>query len=181
MTQNPTQGAGQPEVLLLAGSPSDLDLVLTCQDTLTELGIVSGIRVLSAHRTPEEAAACATNAEKQGTRVLITFAGLSAQLGGVAAAHSRLPVIAVPVVSGPFSGIDAAICSLQMPPGTPLAVVALDGAKNGALLAARILAVAKPELRDRLSRYDEKARERYAPEKIDAEIAKRRQAREKKA
>jgi len=176
MTNLPPAGADQAEVLLVCGSPSDLDLVLTCQETLTELAIASAIRGLSAHRTPDEAAACARDAEKQGVRVLISFAGLSAQLGGVCAAHSRLPVIAVPVVSGPLVGMDAAICSLQMPPGTPLAVVSLDGAKNAALLAARILALGRPDLRDRLSRYDEKARERYAPEKIEAEIAKRRKA-----
>lgn len=168
----------RPLVLLMAGSTSDLDVVLTCQETLEALGIPSAIRVLSAHRTPDEAASCARDAEKHGVEVLITFAGLAAHLGGVAAAHSRLPVIAVPVASGPLRGVEAALASLQMPPGTPLAAVAIDGARNAGLLAGRILSLARPELRDRMSQLAERDRERYAPERVEAEIARRRQARE---
>ena len=162
------------EVLLLAGSPSDLDLVLSCEAVLTELGITSKIRVLSAHRTPDLCAETARNAEKEGFSLLITFAGLAAHLGGVATAHTRLPVIQVPVASGPLTGVDAALASLQMPPGAPLAVVGIDAARNAGLLAARILALVRPELRDKLTRADERARQRYAPEAIEREIAERR-------
>jgi 5-(carboxyamino)imidazole ribonucleotide mutase len=162
------------EVLLLAGSPSDLDLVLTCEAALGELDITSQIRVLSAHRTPDLCADLARDAEKQGFSLIITFAGLAAHLGGVATAHTRLPVIQVPVASGPLTGIDAALASLQMPPGAPLAVVGIDAARNAALLAGRMLALVRPELRDALTRADEKARLRYAPETIEREIAERR-------
>ncbi len=166
-----------PQVLLLAGSPSDLDLVLTAQETLDELGIPSSIRIVSAHRTPELAAQCASNAEKDGFRVLIAFAGLAAHLAGATAAHTRLPVIAVPCAVGPLKGVEAALASIQMPPGTPVATVAIDGATNGALMAARILGVAHPEIRERLSERAARDRERYAPERIEAAIRERVQAR----
>jgi 5-(carboxyamino)imidazole ribonucleotide mutase len=168
-----------PPVLLLAGSPSDLDLVLTCQETLESLEIGSEIRVQSAHRTPDLVADSTRNAEKEGFSVIVAFAGMAAHLAGVAAAHTRLPVIAVPVRSGALQGIDAALASLQMPPGTPVATVAVDGARNAALLAARILGVGDPAIRDRLSRLIERDRERYAPERIEAEIARRKQERKR--
>jgi 5-(carboxyamino)imidazole ribonucleotide mutase len=169
--------AASPRVLLIAGSPSDLDLVLDCEEALAELGIPSEIRVLSAHRTPDEAAACARGAEAAGFGAIIAFAGMAAHLAGVSAAHTLLPVIAVPIASGALGGIDAAIASLQMPPGTPVAAVAIDGARNGALLAARILAVSDPALRERLRDRSLRDRARYAPERIATEIEKRRQAR----
>ena len=168
-----------PVVLLLAGSPSDLDLVLSAQETLEELAIPSTIRVLSAHRTPDETADCVRNAEKDGFRVVVAFAGMSAALSGVAADHTLLPVIAVPLAVGPLSGVDAALASLQMPPGTPVATVALDGARNAALLCARILGIAHPDTRERLAALAARDRERYAPEAIDAEIERRRRARAK--
>lgn len=165
-----------PAVLLLAGSPSDLELVLQCQETLDELEIRSHIRVQSAHRTPDAVADTARNAEKEGFSVVVAFAGMAAHLAGVAAAHTRLPVIGVPVSSGPLGGVDAALSSLQMPPGTPVAAVAVDGARNAALLAARILGVGDAGIRDRLSRLSERDRERYAPERIEAEITRLKQA-----
>jgi len=168
----------QPVVLLLAGSASDLDLVLECQETLDGLGLPNTIRVVSAHRTPELAADCASRAEEEGFQVLIAFAGLAAQLAGMTAAHTRLPVIGVPRAVGPLQGIDAVLACLQMPPGTPVGVVAIDGARNAALLAARILGVAHPEVRDRLSELAERDRARYAPEKIEAEIKQRAHARQ---
>ncbi len=166
-------------VLLMAGSPSDLDLVLTSQETLDQLHIRSEIRVLSAHRTPDEVAKVARGAADAGFDVIVAFAGLAAHLAGVIAAHTLLPVIAVPVASGALGGVDAALASLQMPPGTPVAAVAIDGARNGALLAARILAVREPALRDELSRMLERDRQRYDPAAISSEIEKRKQARSK--
>ncbi len=171
-------GFTHPVVLLLAGSVSDLDLVLDCEDVLRELEIPAKIRVLSAHRTPEETATCVASAQKDGFEVLIAFAGLSAHLAGMAAAHCLLPVIAVPRAVGPLNGIDATLASLQLPPGTPAAAVAIDGAKNAARLAARILGGAHPQIRERLVRRAQQDRARYAPEKIEAEIAKRRKARD---
>ena len=169
-----------PSVLLICGSPSDLELVLDCEDTLNGLGIPSAIRVLSAHRTPDEAVEAIKNAEKDGFRAVIAFAGMAAHLAGVSAAHTLLPVIGVPCASGALGGVDAALATLQLPPGTPLAAVAVNGATNAALLAARILALSDPELRERLARRAVEDRKRYAPEAVAAELAKRRAARKKK-
>jgi len=180
MTENAPPTFAHPVVLLLAGSTSDLDLVLECQETLDGLGVPSSIRVVSAHRTPEVAAECASGAEEQGFLVLIAFAGLAAQLAGMAAAHSRLPVIGVPRAVGPLQGVDAVLASLQMPPGTPVGVVAIDGARNAALLAARILGTAHPEIRERLTELAQHDRSRYAPEKIEAEIEQRTLARRRR-
>jgi 5-(carboxyamino)imidazole ribonucleotide mutase len=169
-----------PTVLLICGSPSDLDLVLDCEETLTDLQVRSSVRVLSAHRTPDETAETIKNAEKEGIRVVIAFAGMSAALAGVSAAHTLLPVIGVPCASGPLSGFDAALSTMQMPPGIPVATVAVNGARNAALLAARILALADHDLRERLVRRMIDDRARYAPAAIESELAKRRAARTKR-
>jgi 5-(carboxyamino)imidazole ribonucleotide mutase len=167
----------RPVALLLAGSPNDLDRVLECEEALAELGIPSEIRVVSAHRTPELAAEAVQTAEKRGFLVLIAFAGMTAHLAGVAAAHTRLPVIGVPLRSGALHGLDAAIASLQMPPGTPVAAVAIDGARNAALLAGRMIGLCEPRVRDRISQIAEHDRDRYDPERIRAEIERRRRER----
>ncbi len=180
MTEKARSTFAHPVVLLMAGSSSDLDLVLECQETLDGLGIPNAIRVVSAHRTPEAAAECASRAEQEGFLVLIAFAGLAAQLAGMAASHSRLPVIAVPRGVGPLRGVDAVLASLQMPPGTPVGVVSIDGAHNAALLAARILGIAQPEIRERLSQLAQRDRARYAPEKVEAEIQERALARQRR-
>lgn len=169
-----------PSVLLICGSPSDLDLVLECEETLSDLGIPSRVRVLSAHRTPDETAEAVKSAEKEGIRVVIAFAGMSAALAGVSAAHTLLPVIGVPCASGPLQGFDAALSTLQMPPGTPVAAVAVNGARNAALLAARVLALGDSELRERLARRVADDRARYEPASIESELSKRRAARKKK-
>ena len=129
----------RPSVLLICGSPSDLDLVLDCEEALADLEVASQVRVLSAHRTPDETAETIKNAERDGIRVVVAFAGMSAALPGVCAAHTLLPVIGVPCASGPLSGVDAALATLQMPPGVPVAGVGLDNAKNAGHLALRIL------------------------------------------
>lgn len=166
-----------PLVLLICGSPNDLEPVLRSQDVLEELGITSQIRVVSAHRTPEAATETIRKAETDGFQVIIAFAGLTAHLAGAAAAHSLLPVIGVPLAVGPMHGIDAALATIQMPPGAPVAAVAIDGARNAALLAARILGIGDPELRERLAGLAEQERSRYDPERIEAEIERRRRER----
>ena len=171
----------EPAVLLIAGSPSDLDLVLNTQEVLDRLEIRNEIRVQSAHRTPEALALSASNAERDGFDVVIAFAGMAAHLAGVCAAHTLLPVIAVPIASGPLSGVDAALASLQMPPGTPLAAVAIDGSRNAALLAARILAIRDPGLREKLRAVAAEDLERYDEASIASEIEKRKQERRSKA
>ena len=172
--------SSQATVLLICGSPSDLELVLDCEDALADLQIRSSVRVLSAHRTPDETAETIKNAEKEGIRVVVAFAGMSAALAGVSAAHTLLPVIGVPCASGPLSGFDAALSTMQMPPGTPVATVAVNGGRNAALLAARILALSDPDLRGRLERRAIDDRARYAPAAIEAELTKRRAARKSK-
>jgi 5-(carboxyamino)imidazole ribonucleotide mutase len=164
---------GGPKVLLLAGSPSDLDPVLAARELLAELGVEAVLQVASAHRTPELVAQRVSAAESDGFGAVIAFAGLAAHLAGVAAAHTLLPVIGVPLSGGALGGLDAALATLQMPPGTPVAAVAIDGARNGALLAARILALRHPELRVRLRERATHERERYAPERVAEEIARR--------
>lgn len=174
-----SDGPPRPAVLILTGSTSDLEFALVCEETLEDLGIRSSIRVLSAHRTPEAVAECVSNAEKDGYRVLITLAGLSAHLAGAAAAHTLLPVIGVPLAVGALNGVDALLASAQMPAGTPVATVGVNRAENAALLAARILAIAHPELREALVRRLERERARYEPEAIRSEVESRRQARRK--
>jgi 5-(carboxyamino)imidazole ribonucleotide mutase len=169
--------AGRPQVLLLCGSPNDLDPVLDAQEVLESLGVSSRIDVVSAHRTPDLAQDSVRKAEAEGVQVIIAFAGLTAHLAGVAAAHSRLPVIGVPLAVGPLGGIDAALATLQMPPGTPVAAVAIGGARNAALLAARILSIAHPALRERLSAAAEGERERYHPEATRALVERRKRER----
>jgi 5-(carboxyamino)imidazole ribonucleotide mutase len=104
---------------------------------------------------------------------------MSAALAGVSAAHTLLPVIGVPCSSGPLSGFDAALSTMQMPPGVPVATVAVNGARNAALLAARILALGDPELRERLAKRAIDDRARYAPEAVEVELKKRRASRKR--
>jgi 5-(carboxyamino)imidazole ribonucleotide mutase len=169
--------AAAARVLLVCGSPSDLDPVLDCRDALAELEIGSEIRVVSAHRTPDLATETIRKAEAEGFAVIVAFAGLTAHLAGAAAAHSRLPVIGVPLAVGPLAGADAALATLQMPPGAPVAAVAINGARNAALLAARILGVADPAVRDRMSAQAERERELYSPVHVDEEVRRRTESR----
>lgn len=126
---------------ILTGSPNDLPTVVKVRNTLTELGIASEIVVASAHRTPDKVIAYLDRAHKEGVQVLIGCAGVAAHLAGVIAGHTRLPVIGLPLSGGVMSGLDALLSTVQMPPGVPVATVAVDGAKNAAMLAARILAL----------------------------------------
>lgn len=141
----------QPIAFVL-GSDGDLPAFEEAFATLTRLGVGFHVRVLSAHRSPEEAAAFARDAERNGIRVLIGGAGLAAHLAGALAAHSLLPVLGVPVDAGPLHGADALLSTVMMPPGTPVAALGIgkSGATNAALLAARILALSDPDLAQRL-------------------------------
>ena len=147
--------------------------MLVARDTLEELGIDAQIEVASAHRTPDRVVELVSAAESAGYGAIVAFAGMAAHLAGVAAAHTLLPVIGVPLSVGSLGGLEAALATLQMPPGTPVASVAIDGARNGALLAARILALGYAPIRERLSERAERDRARYAPDRIAEEIAKR--------
>jgi phosphoribosylaminoimidazole carboxylase PurE protein len=130
-----------PRVGIIMGSQSDMDIMSGAAKVLKEAGIRSETRVLSAHREPESVAEYCRNARMRGLKVIIAGAGLSAALPGVAAAHTDLPVIGVPL-SSPVSiggGLDALLSIAQMPPGVPVACVGLDNAKNAGHLALRIL------------------------------------------
>lgn len=146
---------------ILTGSPNDLPIVSKVHDTLTELGIASEIVVASAHRTPEKVSAYLERAHKEGVQVLIGCAGMAAHLAGVLASHTQLPVIGLPLSGGALSGLDSLLATVQMPPGVPVATVGIDGARNAALLAARILALKYPEIATRLKKAAASERKRY--------------------
>lgn len=141
MTQFEDIEADAPRVGIIMGSKSDMDVMQKAGDILHDEGVLYEIRVMSAHRDPDLVADYCRNARMRGLRVLIAGAGLSAALPGVAAAHSDLPVIGVPLSSSlsAAGGLDAILSVVQMPPGVPVAAVGLDNAKNAAHLALRIL------------------------------------------
>ncbi len=138
------------KVLVIMGSDSDFPIVEGALATLKDLEIPFEAHVCSAHRTPDYAAELAGGALKNGFGAIIAFAGKAAHLAGVLAAFTTLPVIAVPVSSKTLDGLDALLAMVQMPSGVPVATVAIDGAKNGALLAAQILAVGDEGLMQKL-------------------------------
>ena len=133
--------ADEPQVGILMGSKSDLPAMEKAETELTERGISSETRVMSAHREPDVVAEYAKNAKLRGIRVIIAGAGLSAALPGVVAAHTELPVIGVPLTSrtSVAGGLDALLSIAQMPPGVTVACVGVDNARNAAVIAARIL------------------------------------------
>jgi 5-(carboxyamino)imidazole ribonucleotide mutase len=132
----------KPLVGILVGSESDREGMQAALDELDERSISYEFNVLSAHRDPQKVAEYATSAARRGLRVLIAGAGMAAALPGVVAAHTELPVIGVPLRSekSALGGLDALLSIAQMPPGVPVACVSIDGARNAAVLAARILA-----------------------------------------
>jgi phosphoribosylaminoimidazole carboxylase PurE protein len=140
---------------IVLGSDSDLDVMLEAVRVLDTLEVGSEVVVASAHRTPRRTEEYASTAHARGIGVLIGAAGGAAALPGVLAALSPLPVIGVPIASTPLGGMDALLSIVQMPPGVPVATVAIGrwGARNAAILAAQILAVGDPPLRERLAAY----------------------------
>ncbi|MGB9378971.1 MAG: 5-(carboxyamino)imidazole ribonucleotide mutase [Mycobacteriales bacterium] len=134
-------GVDAPRVGIIMGSKSDMDVMDGAASVLRDAGVHHEVRVMSAHREPELVAEYCSNARLRGLRVIIAGAGLSAALPGVAAAHTDLPVIGVPLSSrlSAMGGLDAVLSVVQMPPGVPVASVGLDNAKNAGHLALRIL------------------------------------------
>lgn len=129
-----------PKVALIMGSDSDFDKVKGCITKLKEFNVDTEVSVISAHRTPEKAMEYAKNAEADGIDVIICAAGMAAHLGGVVAANTTLPVIGIPIEST-FSGMDALLATVQMPPGIPVATVGLNNGANAGILAAEILSL----------------------------------------
>ena len=129
----------EPLVGIIMGSKNDMPKMEPAGTALDEAGISHEMRVMSAHRDPEMVREYCTNARMRGLKVIIAGAGMSAALPGVAAAHTDLPVIGVPILGKSLGGLDALLSAVQMPPGVPVACVAIDGAKNAGLLAVRII------------------------------------------
>ena len=138
------------KVGIIMGSDSDLPVVEKAMTALDELGVPYEVHVFSAHRTPAEAKEFSANARANGFGAIIGAAGMAAHLAGAIAANTTLPVIGIPVKSSNLDGMDALLSTVQMPPGIPVATVAINGAKNAAVLAAQIIAVEDAELAAKL-------------------------------
>lgn len=159
-------------VAVVMGSASDADIMDGAVQALSEFSVPVEVRVLSAHRTPDDTIAFARGAAERGVRVLIAGAGGAAHLGGVLAAVTPLPVIAVPIALANLGGLDSLLSMVQMPSGVPVATVAVNGARNAGLLAVRILALSDPaiaaaldakreSMADQVRAADAKLQERY--------------------
>ena len=135
---------------IVMGSASDMPVVKKAADMLSSFGAEFEMHVYSAHRTPDEASEFAMNARENGFGCIIAAAGMAAHLAGAIAARTTLPVIGIPCKSSAFDGMDALLSTVQMPPGIPVATVAVDGAANAALLALQILAVEDGEIAAKL-------------------------------
>lgn len=149
------------QVGIVMGSDSDWPTMQACYDTLKEFGIGAVVKVCSAHRTPDDAGAFAKSAHEDGIGVIIAAAGMSAHLAGAMAAHSPLPIIGVPLAGPHLDGLDALLSTVDMPPGVPVATVAIGkpGAKNAALLAVQILGAGDDALRQKFIEYKQKMAE----------------------
>jgi 5-(carboxyamino)imidazole ribonucleotide mutase len=145
-----------PDIGIIMGSDSDLETMRQAAETLDEFGASYEITVVSAHRTPERMRDYARSARSRGLKVIIAGAGGAAHLPGMTASMTDLPVIGVPVKSRAFSGVDSLLSIVQMPAGIPVATVAVDGARNAALLALRILGVADRAVAERLVAFAER-------------------------
>lgn len=158
-----------PKVALLMGSKSDLPKLQGAIDTLSEFDIPISVRVMSAHRTPDTVAEFVETARDNGYRVILAAAGSAAHLAGVAAAHTTLPVIGIPVEGGALNGLDALLSTVQMPGGIAVATVGVGrgGVKNAALLAIQILALSDAKLEARLADY-RKAQQQTVQQADDA-------------
>ena len=143
------------KVAVIMGSDSDFPAVKPAVLKLKSFGIPVEAHVMSAHRTPEQAAAFAGQAKDNGFGVIIAAAGKAAHLAGVLAAHTTLPVIGIPIKSSTLDGLDALLATVQMPSGIPVATVAIDGAENAAILAAQMLALSDEGLSQNLSNMKE--------------------------
>jgi phosphoribosylaminoimidazole carboxylase PurE protein len=153
---------GDIQAAIMMGSKSDLCVMEKAAQILKEFGIGYEMKVLSAHRTPKETAAYAESLKGRGVKVVICGAGASAALGGVVAAHTSLPVIGVPIDATSLNGMDALLSTVQMPPGVPVAAMAIGeaGAKNAALLALRILGLSDAAIAKKLEEFKEEQKKK---------------------
>jgi 5-(carboxyamino)imidazole ribonucleotide mutase len=160
-----------PVVGIVMGSESDLPIMQETQAVLDKLGIAYETRVISAHRTPERAHEFASTAEARGIKVIIAAAGKAAHLAGVIAAYTPLPIIGVPITTSDLGGLDSLLSMVQMPGGIPVATVAIGkaGAKNAGILAAQMLSLADPAVRQTVVDY--RAEMAKAVEEADARVS----------
>lgn len=142
-----------PLVAIIAASDSDLNVVNECAKVLEEFDVLYDITISSAHRSPQKTIEYVEQMHKKGVKVIIAAASLAAHLAGSVAAHFPLPVIGIPLKGGALLGVDALYATVQMPPGIPVATVAIDGAKNAGLLSVQILATGNKELEEKLIKY----------------------------
>jgi 5-(carboxyamino)imidazole ribonucleotide mutase len=147
-------------VAILMGSSSDSEIMEPARQILKEFDIACEVKVLSAHRTPDQTISYIKTAKERGIKVIIAAAGGAAHLPGILAAETTLPVIGVPIKSKALNGIDSLLSIVQMPSGIPVATVAIDGAVNAGLLAIEILALSLPELGAKLENYRKKIQEK---------------------
>lgn len=147
--------AVKPLVGIIMGSESDMPTMEACMKQLDEFGIAYEVKIASAHRKPAEVHEWASTAVDRGMHVIIAAAGKAAHLGGVVAAYTPLPVITVPMKTSDLGGLDSLLSMVQMPSGVPVACVAINGAKNAAILALQILGTGNEELRNKMVAYKE--------------------------
>ncbi len=147
---------GNPIVGIIMGSDSDLPIMIEAKLICDEFGIESEVHIYSAHRSPMDTIEYARTAEERGLKVIIAGAGAAAHLAGVIASSTVLPVIGVPIQSGSLNGLDALLSTSQMPPGVPVASVAINGARNAGILATEIIATSNNELRAKVHAFKKK-------------------------
>ena len=159
----------KPLVAVIMGSRSDWETMRSAGETLVRLGVASESRVLSAHRTPKELAEFVRQAESRGIEVFIAGAGGAAHLAGVIASQTLLPVFGVPLEGSALKGLDALLATVQMPAGIPVGTLAIGkaGAVNAALLAAAVLAVSRPEVKEKLRAFREEQAAKVLAEKLE--------------
>lgn len=169
--------ASSPQIGLVLGSDSDWHVMREAAKVLDDFGLAYEVKVISAHRSPQAAHDYAASAVQRGLKVIVAAAGMAAHLAGVMAANTTLPVIGVPVASGSLGGMDALLATVQMPPGVPVATVAIGppGARNAAVLAAQILALSDSALAKKLDEHKTKLAEQVAQrsKKLADRIARR--------
>lgn len=147
------------KILIISASDSELPIMNDAGKVLEEFGVEYELTISSAHRSPERTIDLVEKAKRDGIKVIICGAGLAAHLAGVIAAHFPLPVIGIPLVNGQLNGVDALLATMQMPPGVPVATIAINGAKNAGILAVQILAVSDQNLEKKLIDYKNKLAE----------------------
>lgn len=156
-----------PKILIIAASDSDLPIIQDAAKVLEEFAIPYKLTISSAHRSPQRTITLVDDAYKNGIKIIIAAASLAAHLAGAVAAHFPLPVIGIPLKSGALEGVDALYATVQMPPGIPVATVAIDGAKNAGILAVQILATSDKNLEEKLVAY-----KKSLSEKVEEKAAK---------